>query len=290
MNNKYKVSVIIPTFKRVEKLRRAIDSVIAQTINSWEIIVVDNHSNDGTLELVKSYKKKNINFYLIKNNGNIAKSRNLGIIKSKGNYIALLDSDDSWVPEKLEECLKRLNKKTKLVYHELYIQKKINQFFFKKSGLCRNLKKPVFYDLIYNGPAFPTSSVVVEKKILKKINFFCEKKNHITWEDYDAWIRLSKISNGFKKIDKILGYRFVDKENMLVPKLLIKSIFEFKKKYLHKAEFPNWCKIALIKSYFNSNQKKKFDFMFKQINFKKIRLKEKIRIIMIFLIVKLKEI
>ena len=70
----------------------------------------------------------------------------------------------------------------------------------------------------------------VEKNVFKKINFFCEKKNHITWEDYDAWIRLSKISNGFEKIDKILGYRFVDTENTLVTKLLIKSIFVFKKK------------------------------------------------------------
>ena len=288
MKNKNKVSVIIPTYKRVKKLQRAIDSVVAQTINNWEIIIVDNNSKDGTLELIKSYKKKNIRFYSINNNGNIAKSRNLGIKKSKGNYLALLDSDDTWVPKKLEESLKILNKKTKLVYHELYVQKKIDQIFFQKSGLCRVLKKPVFNDLIYDGPAFPTSSVVVEKKIFKKINFFCEKKNHITWEDYDAWIRLSKISNGFEKIDKILGYRFVDTENTLVTKLLIKSIFEFKKKYLNNEKFPNWCKIALIKSYFHSNQKKNFHSMYKQIDFKKIKLMEKIRIIAMLFLIKLK--
>ena len=288
MISKYKFSIIIPTFKRRKKLRRAIDSVIAQTIDNWEIIVIDNNSNDGTKELIKSYKNKKIKFYLINNEGNIAKSRNLGILESNGNYLAFLDSDDSWLPKKLEECLKILNGKTKLVYHELYLQKKMNQLFFKKNGLCRTLNKPVFNDLIYNGPAFPTSSVIVEKKIFQKINFFCEKKNHVTWEDYDAWIRLSKISDGFKKIDKTLGYRFVDNENTLVTKLLIKSIFEFKKKYLEKYELPNWCKIALIKSYFHSNQKEKFESMLSQIDFKKIRFSEKIRIITMFFLNKLK--
>ena len=282
------ISVIVPTFKRREKLKKAIDSVIAQTIDNWEIIVVDNHSDDGTKELLESYKNKKIKFYLIKNEGNIAKSRNLGIMKSKGNYLAFLDSDDSWSPKKLEECLKRLNGKTKLVYHELYVQKKMNQIFFKKSGLCRVLKKPVFNDLIHNGPAFPTSSVIVERKIFQEINLFCEKESHITWEDYDAWIRLSKISDRFEKINKILGYRFVDNENTLVSKLLIKSIFEFKKKYLHKSKFPIWCKIALIKSYFHSNQKENFDLMLKQIDFKTIKFKEKIVIIVMFFLSKLR--
>ena len=108
MTKKCTVSIIIPTYKRVEKLKRAIDSVLSQTFTNWEIIIIDNHSLDGTKELVDNYNNPKIKMLLIKNNGNIAKSRNLGIKKSKGKYLALLDSDDLWVPNKLQICINAL--------------------------------------------------------------------------------------------------------------------------------------------------------------------------------------
>ena len=117
-------SVIIPTYKRVFEVKKAIDSVISQTINNWEIIVVDNNSKDGTINLIKSYNNEKIKLFFINNNGNIAKSRNLGIKKSSGNYLAFLDSDDVWKSNKLEECQKILNKNIKLVYHDMYIKRK----------------------------------------------------------------------------------------------------------------------------------------------------------------------
>ena len=121
MKKKCIVSVIIPTYKRVKKLKKAIDSVLSQTFTNWEIIIIDNHSLDGTKELVDNYNNPKIKMLLIKNNGNIAKSRNLGIKKSKGKYVALLDSDDLWTPNKLQICINTLGKKTVLVYHDMYI-------------------------------------------------------------------------------------------------------------------------------------------------------------------------
>lgn len=282
------ISIIIPTYKRVKELERAIDSVISQTFINWEIIIIDNHSEDGTKELIQKYNNSKIKLLFIRNKGNIAKSRNLGIKKSKGKYLALLDSDDVWMPNKLSECLKALNKNTKLVYHDMFIQKKLNQIIFRKSGMCRKIKKPVYNDLVFNGPAFPTSGVVVEKKIFKKINFFSEKKNLITWEDYDAWIRLSKITNEFKKINQLLGYRWSGKENTLKPKRLIKNIFSFKKKYLKGKEFPNWCKLALMKCYYYTNQINKSSEIIERINFKTLSYIDKIKIILFFILIKLK--
>ena len=150
MKKKCVVSIIIPTYKRVKKLKRAIDSVLNQTFINWEIIIIDNHSDDGTKELIDNYKNPKIKILLIRNNGNIAKSRNLGIKKSKGKYLALLDSDDLWTPNKLQICIKALNKKIKIVYHDMYIQNNIKQIIFKKSGMCRDLKKPIYNDLILN--------------------------------------------------------------------------------------------------------------------------------------------
>ena len=290
MKKKCVVSIIIPTYKRVKKLKRAIDSVLNQTFINWEIIIIDNHSDDGTKELIDNYKNPKIKILLIRNNGNIAKSRNLGIKKSKGKYLALLDSDDLWTPNKLQICIKALNKKIKIVYHDMYIQNNIKQIIFKKSGMCRDLKKPIYNDLILNGPAFPTSSVVIEKNVFKKIGFFDEKKKLITWEDYDAWIRLSKINEGYKKINKVLGYRWADDENTLKPNILIKTIFLFKKKYLNNERLPNWCKLALSKSYYYTNQINKSSYMIKKIDFKLLKIKDKIKYFLLYLIIKFKKI
>ena len=282
------VSIILPTYKRVKKLKRAIDSVVAQTYINWELIIIDNNSNDGTKELIYSYNDSKIKLIFIRNMGNIAKSRNLGIKKSKGKYLALLDSDDIWNSEKLQICIKALNNKTKIVYHDMYIQSNINQIMLKKSGMCRKLKKPIYDDLILNGPAFPTSSVVIEKKIFKKIHFFNENPNFITWEDYEAWIRLSKILSGFKKIDQTLGSRWSDNENTLNPKRLIKNISLFKKYILGNKEFPNWCKLALMKSYYYTNQSIKLLKIISMIDFKSINFINKIKVLIFFILIKLK--
>lgn len=283
-------SIIVPTYNRSKELKFAIDSVINQTFKNWELILVDNNSKDGTKKLIDNYNNSKIKLFTINNYGNIAKSRNLGIKKSKGKYLALLDSDDVWMPNKLSECLKYFNKNTKLVYHDMYIQKKINQSIFRKSGMCRKVNKPVYDDLVFNGPAFPTSSVVLEKKIFKKINFFSEKKDLITWEDYEAWIRLSKITDKFKKVDEILGYRWSGKENTLKPNRLIKNIFFFKKKYLRAKEFPNWCKLALMKNYYYTNQIKKSSKIISKIDFKTLSFIDKIKIILFIILINLKKI
>lgn len=289
MKKKCVVSVIIPTYKRVKKLKRAIDSVLNQTFKNWEIIIIDNHSNDGTKELITSYKNPKIKTLLIRNKGNIAKSRNFGIKKSNGKYLALLDSDDLWRPNKLQACIKELSKETKIVYHDMYTQNNINQIMFKKSGMCRDLTKPIYNDLIFNGPAFPTSSVVIEKNFFKKINFFDEKKKLITWEDYDAWIRLSKITEGYKKVDQVLGYRWADDHNTLKPNILIKTIFLFKKKYLNNRNLPNWCNLALCKSYYYTNQINKSFDTFKKIDFKRLKINEKIKYVLLYLVINFKK-
>tara|TARA_B110000305_G_C19262212_1_gene550109 strand:- start:436 stop:966 length:531 start_codon:yes stop_codon:yes gene_type:complete len=172
----------------------------------------------------------------------------------------------------------------------MYIQKNTKQIIFKKSGMCRDLKKPIYYDLILNGPAFPTSSVVIKKDVFKKISFFDEQKKLITWEDFDAWIRLSKINEGFKKINQVLGYRWADDENTLKPSILINTIFLFKKKYLNNGKLPNWCKVALAKSYYNNSQLNKSFSMINKIDFKSLGASEKIKYILLIVMLKFKKI
>ena len=125
MKKKILFSIIIPTYNRENKLKKAIDSVLSQKYKNWEILIIDNYSKDNTKKLVQGYKNKNIKFFKVKNYGVIAKSRNFGIMKSKGKFIAFLDSDDIWMEEKLYECNKIItrNPKIKFIYHNMYVKK-----------------------------------------------------------------------------------------------------------------------------------------------------------------------
>ena len=98
---KKKVSVIIPFFKRVDWLIEAVQSVLDQTYKDVEIIVVNDGSNEDITEFLKLYGDKII--YIFKENGGAASARNVGLNFSSGDYIAFLDSDDVWLPDKLEK-------------------------------------------------------------------------------------------------------------------------------------------------------------------------------------------
>ena len=241
--------------------------------------------------MIKSYNSDKLLFKTINNNGNIAKSRNLGIEFSKGDYIAFLDSDDYWKKNKLEEAIKFLEQGYKLVYHDMYIMKKYNQIFFKKTGYCRNLEDDIWTDLVFNGPAFPTSSIIVEKKIFQEISNFDINEDVVTWEDYDALIRLSKITSKFKKMDKTLGYLWSGNENTLKPQKLINNIFSFKKRYLNDhVELPDWSRLALMKCYYYVGDFEKSLEIIKEIDLINQKYLNKIKIIIFFILIKFKKI
>ena len=105
MNENPMFSVIVPTFNRSKLLRRAIQSVFQQTYDNWELIIIDNYSEDNSLEVISSFDQSKIKLLQIKNNGVIGTSRNLGIKNAKGNYLAFLDSDDWWKKNKLQTSL-----------------------------------------------------------------------------------------------------------------------------------------------------------------------------------------
>ena len=97
------VSIIMPTFNQGHLISKAIESIIAQTFSNWELIIINNFSLDDTLERVEGFDDPRIRIYNYSNNGIIAASRNLGIEKALGQYLAFLDSDDYWSSTKLFE-------------------------------------------------------------------------------------------------------------------------------------------------------------------------------------------
>ena len=104
-----KISVIIPTYNRSSLLKQAIDSVLQQTFNDFEVIVVDDGSTDDTRDVIKQIGDERIR-YFYKDNGGASSARNLGLIKAQGEYISFLDSDDLWPENYLEIMVSNLEK------------------------------------------------------------------------------------------------------------------------------------------------------------------------------------
>ena len=98
------VSIILPTYNRVSFIGAALDSVFAQTHGNWELVVVDDGSTDGTVDVLKRYEDPRVKYFHQENQG-VSAARNLGIGRCAGEMIALLDSDDEWLPEKLAKQL-----------------------------------------------------------------------------------------------------------------------------------------------------------------------------------------
>jgi glycosyltransferase involved in cell wall biosynthesis len=106
------VSVIIPTYNRAEVLPRSIESVLNQTFSDFELIIVDDASTDATQKVVNSYNDDRIEYIRHSENRNGSAARNTGIRSARGEYIALLDSDDEWDPLKLEKQVSQLRSRS----------------------------------------------------------------------------------------------------------------------------------------------------------------------------------
>ena len=194
----------MPTYNRADfYLKRAIDSVLSQTYEDWELVIIDNNSKDHTSDLIRSYNSSKIKYLSITNNGNIAKSRNLGISNSTGEYLAFLDSDDYWKSNKLEICIDylNLNKKYLGVCHsEDWLSK--GDITIRNYGPEKNF---TFQKLLNRGNCVSLSAMVVKKSIVIDVNNFSENKEFITAEDYDLWIKLAKNNHKIGFINKSLG-------------------------------------------------------------------------------------
>lgn len=200
------VSVVIPTYNHARYLRRALQSVIDQTYTNWEAIVIDNHSKDNTDEVMASFADSRITYLKIHNNGVIAASRNAGIREAKGEWIAFLDSDDWWTTEKLQTCIDCINDQVDLVYHDLEIVSDQPRLFRRNSIESWQVKPPVLIDLMVRGNPIATSSAVVRAKLLNRIDGMNENPEMAAAEDYNTWLRIAKISNGFNYVPKHLGF------------------------------------------------------------------------------------
>lgn len=249
------ISIVIPTYNRARDLERALRSVLVQTYPYWEALVVDNHSSDNTRDAVENFNDARIRLLSIHNNGVIAASRNLGIRCAQGQYIAFLDSDDWWSPEKVDESLKYLEQGADVVYHDLFLVTKPDQRFFWRKAYTRDLVSPVFNDLIANGNGLTNSSVVVRKELLNAIGGLLEDRRLISAEDYVAWLKISKLTEKFRRIPKTLGYYWAGGGNVSNPDRTLISLGAIEERYASSfVDSKVWLCYAKGRAYYRSGR------------------------------------
>ena len=198
------VSVVIPTYNHAIFIRDALNTLIAQTYTNWQAIVVNNYSTDATEAVVESFNDARIQLVNFSNKGIIAASRNRGIELASGEYVAFLDSDDLWTPEKLERCMNTLETKNLdwVCHGENWFGEGIDK---AKDVFYGPEKNATFDSLLYRGNCISTSAVVVKRSLLTEVGGFNESEVFVTAEDYDLWLRLVKHGAQLGFIKEILG-------------------------------------------------------------------------------------
>jgi len=205
------ISVILPIYNSELYLIDALESLKNQTYKNFEVIIVDNCSNDNSIKLCIKYNKHlQIKILSIDNFGIIAKSRNLGIKSSNGDIISFLDSDDYWDKDKLLEVNNSFSKNNWDVFCHNEIAVNVKKKFIKKMKYGTNIKN-LYKNLLILGNCLSTSAVSINKSFLFRNNlFFSENKNFNTAEDYELWLNLAKFNARFNFSNKYLGYYRVD--------------------------------------------------------------------------------
>ncbi len=202
-----RVSVVIPTFNRALDLERCLNALVTQTISDFEVLVCDDGSTDNTVEIVQKFNVLlDIHYDYAPNFGGPARPRNRGIKLARANYIAFLDSDDWWLPTKLEKSLAALDAGADLVFHDMWNVTKANQASFKSRIKSNQPGSPVYESLLCSGVAIPNSSIVVKAEILRLIGDINESKEIVAVEDFDMLLRIAQKTDKFLRINDCLGF------------------------------------------------------------------------------------
>ena len=263
------VSIIMPAYNSSRWISDSIQSVLDQYYEQWELLIVDDGSTDNTKNIVKNFlTDKRINYYYQKNFGP-AVARNYGISKASGKYLAFLDSDDLWKPNKLEIQFNHLNKNPDCcLIHTNYSTFEYNTQTskpFQQTSWFLNWdenERLLMFDTI------GTLTVLTETQLIKNLGGF--KNDLYGTEDWDLWIRVSKEGKISKLNDDTAYYRIhpdgisqsFDKHLVELNKVYTQHVFQSKIKIKYAAY-----SILAFRKAKNHFYKKKYHYFIKNIFF-----------------------
>lgn len=211
MNEKPKISVVVPLYNKEKAIAKTIDSILNQTYSDFELIVVDDGSKDNSLQAVQAFNDSRLRV-IHKENGGVSSARNCGIKEAKGDFIALLDGDDLWEQTFLEEQIKLMHDFPEAGMwgvNTAFI--KGGKFYKWQQGMPEGFRGYVenFFGTHHND-LFCSSSVVIHREVFEKVGYFDERVS--ASEDLDMWFRII-LHYPIVFYDKVLVYYNLDAEN-----------------------------------------------------------------------------
>ncbi|MFN4150063.1 MAG: glycosyltransferase family 2 protein [Candidatus Sericytochromatia bacterium] len=221
----------MPAYNASNYIQEAINSIIAQSYTCWELIIVDDGSIDETAKIVQKNSKVDDRIkYFYQENGKQGKARNLGISKSRGEYLAFLDADDLWLPEKLTHQIDQIQKtNVDLVFANSYIFNNNNVDDISKT---MNTPKDIIYDkdaiqFFLGGNRIPILTVLAKKDKIILAHGFSEKLSLQNAEDYHLWLKLL-IDGAFFYSSKLVlaSYRIHNQSSTTNDKSANKEVLE----------------------------------------------------------------
>lgn len=187
------VSIIMPAYNAEKYIEEAIQSVLKQTYTNWELIIVNDCSTDKTEQIIKEYQEdQRIKLYSLLKNKGVANARNVALKKAAGRYVAFLDSDDIWLPEKLEKQIGFMKKNNYVFTYHNYRTVKVGN---NDLGKIFNVPLKIDYEEFLKGNNTGSClSTCIDRKVIGHI-WMPEEKH----EDYICWLNI------FRKY-RIKGY------------------------------------------------------------------------------------
>ncbi len=182
------VSIITPCFNASRTLERTVESIQKQTYSDWELLLIDDCSSDDTCVKAEKYAKDDPRIVLIRQekNGGAAKARNTGIDKARGRYLAFLDADDSWHPEKLERQLKFMREKNLPLSFTSYTRVDENGKLINQVGVPAT----VTYRQLLKTNVIGCSTAIYDTRVLGKVRMPDMRKR----QDFGLWLRILKLT------------------------------------------------------------------------------------------------
>lgn len=205
MNDKKLISVVLPVYNCKEYINDSVQSILKQTYKNFELIIVDDGSDDGTLDILNNFKDKRIRLYKNKYNRGLIYSLNRALNKSKGQFIARMDADDICELNRFQKQINYLNKNIEISVVGSAItlidnNNRVNQKYLYPHN-DNLIKWSMFFSCSVCHP-----SVMIRSDVFKKINMYSLKAKFA--EDYDLWFRLIKKKYKFSNLqDSLLKLR-----------------------------------------------------------------------------------
>ena len=246
----------MPSYNTAEYIAQSIESVIAQTYSNWELIIVDDCSTDNTDEVIKKYlSDERITYFKNERNSGAAVSRNKALREAKGRWIAFLDSDDLWLPEKLE---KQVNFMKRNDYHFSYTNYSEIDESGRRSGVTvtgpRKITKSGFYNYCWPG----CLTVMYDANVVGLIQIADIKKNN----DYAMWLKVCQKAECYLLTEDLAYYRRSRKGSISNQKIGILIKWHYKL-------FRDAQNVSVLRAGFNTSKNLIFGIIKKKIYVKK---------------------